>query len=174
MRTLLSVDVLSYRKYVLLYRRERAHEADEVLFSYERWSRMRTALIQHLARIGKIDPTGYGSGKFINVGVSIEYDGSDFFIGEDWFKLGIFTILLLHWEWLALTLLRECKCFVMQNPDFVLSIEKASFRTEDMFELIITPSHCYLAFFEKTAKDAWMILQHQQYDKIRDVLRFKD
>lgn len=174
MRVALRVDVLDYREFDLVYRGERAHKADAVLFSYEKWSRVRESLIQHLGRIGTPDSTGYGSGEFIKVESSVEYDGGDFIVGDDWFELGIFAVLVLHSSGLSVDLLKECKCFMVQNPDFVLRIEKASFTMEDMFELIITPTRCYIGFFDRTAKEAWTILQHQQYDKIRSALRLEE
>jgi hypothetical protein len=171
MNNTLIIDVLGYQAFEKLYREESAHNMDECLYSYERWSNLRTALIGHLRRIGVPDLTGYGSGKFVKNGDNIEYDGNDFFIGEDWFKLGILSVLVLHWKWLTVLLLRECKCFAEQNPDFVLQIEIASFNTEDMFEIIITHRHCYMAFFEKSQNDAWKLLQHQKYNEIRSLMR---
>jgi hypothetical protein len=171
MRESLCVDVLDYVDFDLVLRQELAHKTDPLVFSYKRWSKMRTCLIEFLKRFGTPDQTGYGRGGFIRVGDNVEYDGGDFFVGEDWFELGILSVLVLHWNWLSADLLRECKSFVVENSDFIIRIEIASFAVADMFELVVTPSRCYLGIFDKTAIDAWSILQSERYKKIRSVLR---
>lgn len=162
---------MSWKEFDREFRGERAHRQNSRVFSWRRWSRARSALITHLSQIGLPDETGYGTGGFVKVKRSVEYDGGDFFVLEDWFKIGVLSLVFLHWSWLTPSLAEECRRFAHTHSEFVITIEKALPRPQDLFTLVISPSRCYIGFYQKQAEDAWRILKtRDEYSMIRNML----
>jgi hypothetical protein len=147
----MKIELLSHDEHERLRGEEPALKQSKIRYSYERWFKARTALVQRLKSYGKSDKTGYG--------------GGDFYIGEGWFGHGGFHIVLLNWTSLNVGFVSSCEHFLHDGySDFLVTIGKSlSVKDDHDFEIIITVFRSYMSFLDMKAAEGYNVLNTDRH-----------
>ena len=158
-RRVMKIECLDYPEFSLARNGESAFRGNGARYPYESWSKAHNDLVKLLCKHGQVDDTGH--------------EGGDFYVLEDWFETGSLAIAILEWSALTVGFLEDCESFLKKRyHQFGISVVKGTPEIRDMFEIIITQSRSYLAFYERTSSQTRVILEsNPNYQAVYTLLR---